>query len=309
MSTFPLVYTVVIVTYRRHLPLCDTLRAIAHHINNSIGEVIVVDQCPTGPLPNDVLIIPGLRYIVLDAPGMVIARNVGLTHARGEIVLFLDDDVVPLPGLIDAHLAAYTDPKVGGVAGKIVEPGQQVDSPSHPKVFDPIDGWRHAHFDHATPGDVMTARGCNMSFRRELLVQLGGFDSHIEIFRDDTDACIRVIVAGYAIRFVPTAGLIHLNAQSGGTRGTSAEATTAVTREVRLYKQLFRHYRDNLYFIIKHFHGRYRHQLLWEAYRDYVGLSRWPWRLVAKNLCFLLALWSAQGLARYRRSHPSTLSN
>ena len=223
-------------------------------------------------------------------------------------MLYLDDDVIPLPGLIAGHMAAYADPTVGGVAGRILDPGQTAAPPPHTKVFDPIEGWRHAHFDHNVPGDVMTARGCNMSFRRDILISLGGFDPHIAIFRDDTDMCMRVIAAGYKVRFVPAAGLVHLNAMSGGTRGSEPGVTGYWGREMRMYRQHHRHYRDNLYFIVKHFRGRERLKLLADAYRSYVGVSRWPWRLVAKNLAFFLALRTAARYVRDNARHPSALT-
>lgn len=302
--------SVVIVTYRRHEPLCDSLRKLAPHYNPGWAEVIVVDQCPPQPLPTDILALSGLRYIVLDKPSMVEARNVGIRFARGEIVLFLDDDVVPLPGLIENHVAAYTDPSVGGVAGRILDPGKECDTPpANSKSFDPVHGWEYAHFDHTVPGDVMTSRGCNMSFQRLLLLGLGGFDRNIKIFRDDTDMCLRVIQSGKKIRFVPAAALVHLNASSGGTRGESQSDVGYWSRELTMYRQHHRHYRDNLYFLLRHFRGNpLLHQLV-KAYRGYVGVSRWPWRLVAKNFCFLTALWQADNLARRRKYHPCSLTD
>jgi GT2 family glycosyltransferase len=309
MDHAPLRYSVVIVTYRRHAPLSDTLRALAPVVDPAQGEVLVLDQRPPGPLPADVLAAPGLRYVTLDRPGMVPARNVGIRTARGQVLVFLDDDVLPAPDLITGHLAAYQDPAVGAVAGRILDPGQNGDAPApNPRLFDPVCGWEYARFDHTTPGDVMTARGCNMSFRRDVLLRLGGFDPHLEIFRDDTDMCLRVIAAGYRVRFVPAATLVHLNAPSGGTRGKAPECRGPLDREWQMYRQHYRHYRDNLYFLLSHFRGRRRWRYLWRAYRDNVGLSRWPWRLAAKNLCFLAALWQATCQARFRRHHPCTLA-
>ena len=302
-------YSVVIVSYRRHACLCETLRALAPLVDPAAGEVIVVDQCPTSPLPSDVLATPGLRYVTPATPGMVAARNLGIQLARGDVVIFLDDDVIPLPGLIEGHLGAYADPAVGGVAGRILERDQEARTqPSDPRSMDPVRGWEFAEFAHATPGDVMTARGCNMSFRRERLLTLGGFDPHLAIFRDDTDICLRLIAAGYKLRFVPAAALVHLNAPSGGTRGESGPAIGYWAREWQSYRQHYRHYRDNLYFLLRHFRGRARWASIWRAYRGYVGLSRWPWRLAAKNLCFLAALWTAAARARYRAHHPCDLA-
>jgi GT2 family glycosyltransferase len=293
----PLGYSVVIVSYRRAPVLHETLRLLLP-LCPPHGEVIVVEQRPDAPLPDDVGRHPLLRYVTLDRPSMVGARNHGLALARGAVVIFLDDDVLPYPGLIEAHLAAYDVPHVGGVAGRILDEGQVKYSLPDSRLFDTREGWRYAHFDHTHPGDVMTARGCNMSFRRELLLRLGGFDPFLRMWRDETDVCFRVRGAGYAIRFVPAAALVHLGTSIGGTRPARA-TTLGLWSELRLYAVHHRHYRDNLYFILKHFQAGERRRWVLDAYRTYVGLSRWPWRLVAKNICFWAAL--AQAWLRARR--------
>ena len=102
-----IILSIVIVTYKRHIPLCNTLHAIGPFIRNKIIELLVIDQCPVEELPNTFINIPNLRYVVLDKPGMVRARNIGLELAKGDIVLFLDDDIVPSSDLIDAHMVIY----------------------------------------------------------------------------------------------------------------------------------------------------------------------------------------------------------
>jgi GT2 family glycosyltransferase len=283
----------VIVTYQRHAALCSTLRAMAPLVDPDNGELIVVDQCPDSSLPPEILAIPYIRYIVLDKPGMVNARNIGLGMAKGRIVLFFDDDVIPSDNLIKFHLKAYDNKNVGGVAGRILNFANAPCKPPHPKVFDLVEGWRYAHFDHNIPGDVMTARGCNMSFRRNVLISLGGFDPNLAIFRDDSDMCLRVLAAGYVIRFEPAATLVHLDAPSGGTRGPQDAGCGCLQKELNIYRKCFRHYNDNLYFIVKNFQGTKRIIFIIDAYKCYVGLSRWPWRLVAKNACFFVALLRA----------------
>src|ERR1041385_3174516 len=164
MTKAPLRYSIVIVTYRRHGPLCDTLKQLGPMIDPADGEAIVIDQCPSTPLPSNVRAIPSVCYITLERPGMVQARNVGLLQARGIVTIFLDDDVVPTPNLIEGHLAAYADPTVGAVAGRILDPTDGPGVPPTPEADNRIEGWRHPRFDHTAPSDVVTARGCNMSF-------------------------------------------------------------------------------------------------------------------------------------------------
>lgn len=304
-------FSIIIVTYQRHGPLSATLRELGPALparGCSDGEILVIDQKPKLPLSPELLRIPGLRYIVLDRPGMVNARNAGILQSRGDILIFLDDDVIPSPGLVSGHLGAYLDVSIGGVAGRILDPGQNEFPTPHPRMFDLEEGWEYAHFDHDVAGDVMTSRGCNMSFRRSVLVEIGGFDPFLEIFRDDTDACLRVMDAGFRVRFVPEACLVHVNAPSGGTRGAEAEARSAWSREMAMYRQHYRHYRDNLYFLLRHFRGERQRRYLRQAYRGYVGFSRLPWRLLAKNACFVAALGAASRRTRERRDHPCRLS-
>jgi GT2 family glycosyltransferase len=253
------------------------------------GEIIVIDQSPEQPLQNDLEKIDKVQYYLLEAPNMVKARNMGIQIAKGDIIIFVDDDIKPLPGLISGHLSAYEDPSVGAVAGRIFEPGQEETDKIDRRALDPRNGLDFAHFNHNERIDVLTARGCNMSFRREVLMKLGGFDPCFKRIRDDSDMSFRVRAAGYRLIFEPTATLIHYSAKSGGTRGIDGQVSF-IDAELNIYRLLFRHCKDDLYFILKHYKSIMQWQFIWKSYKNYVGFSRWPWRLLAKNLCFIAAL-------------------
>lgn len=282
--------SIIIVTYRREEMVCEAVELLLPMLG-LFSEIIVIDQSPK---QNEVLAQNSqVRYYGNRYPNMVEARNYGIQKANGGILLFLDDDVIPLPGLLESHLSAYTDSSIGGVAGRILEQNSDPEQSIDERFFDLVDGWRYADFAGTNfRDDVMTVRGCNMSFRRNLLIELGGFDTHFRSFRDDSEISFRVRKAGHRIVFEPAACLIHKSAQYGGTRMTN-KARSPIKAELLLYRQHFRHYRDNLYFLVKHFSGWQRCYWIIDAYFTYVGLSRWPWRLFAKNTCFLIALVQA----------------
>lgn len=89
-------------------------------------EVLVVDQDPARGL--DPLLgkrfgkDPRVRYFFLEPPGLSRARNTGLEHARGQFVVFIDDDAEVERSWIRAYVDAFTSihPTPGLVAGQIV---------------------------------------------------------------------------------------------------------------------------------------------------------------------------------------------
>jgi GT2 family glycosyltransferase len=296
-------YSVVIASYLRPTLLRATVAGLAPMVGDN-GEILVVEQAPAVDLSAEFARLPRVRHLVLPRPGAVPARNHGIRQARGDVVIFVDDDVIPQCGFIEAHLAPYRDPTVGGVAGRVLEAGKEPAEGIDPRALDPEDGWRYTHYDHPLRMDVTHAPSCNLSFRRSVLTAVGGFDPNFRLaWREDSDLCFRVRNAGHRLVFEPAAALLHLAASEGGTRA-APPAAGRVWQELLLYRKHFRHYRDNLYFLLKHFRGRKRWQWVLDAYVSYVGLSRWPWRLAAKNACFLLALVQAGCRASHVRPHP-----
>ena len=85
-------------------------------------EVIVVDDASTDRTAQVCRELPGIKYVRVDRnQGVAGARNLGLMHAEGEYIAFLDDDDLRLPGSLDLqaqHLDSH--PEVGFVCGAMV---------------------------------------------------------------------------------------------------------------------------------------------------------------------------------------------
>ncbi len=149
-------------------------------------EVVVVDQTPR-PDPDVLDFMEGagarVRYMRRDNPGLPDARNAGIAAARGDVVLFVDDDVIVGPRLISAHAHAYMVDGVdgvdgvGGVAGRVLPPG---DVPKEVEKrgsrIAKIRLWGlviRDHFDADVPTGADHVRGCNMSFLKRAIVDAG----------------------------------------------------------------------------------------------------------------------------------------
>ncbi len=171
-----------------------------------------------------------VRYIRKEQPGLPGARNTGVAAAKGEVVLFVDDDVIPGPGLISAHARAYADggvAGVAGVAGRVLPPGgRPTTGMKSPRRIAKVKFCGLVildHFDADARAEAHHVRGCNMSFLKRAIERAGGFDvrfggsAHLE----ETDLALRVRKLGYRLVFEPDAALVHLREPVGGCRPKS----------------------------------------------------------------------------------------
>lgn len=111
--------TVVVCTHNRPRDLERCLEALARLDDEP--EIIVVDSASRPPCEEVVArytpVVPNLRYVREEAPGLSRARNSGVAHATGRIVAFVDDDAAPRPDWSMRVVAAFADPSVGCVGG------------------------------------------------------------------------------------------------------------------------------------------------------------------------------------------------
>jgi len=262
---------VTIITLERHPLLAATLEALQKVDLAAVESILIIDQSetPFDPAPHRSRISVPIRVVHSPPKGLAHARNLALQQLDSDIVLFMDDDVVPEPDLVQAHLASYVrHPEVLGVAGyeriaRGAGPGRlhrmarriltellrpvlavhpryrpYLDEDGYPVGIVTRSGLFLCDFSRPKPCAVMTPRGCNMSFRRAPLVKIGGFDERFTgPHRDETDLALRLLAAFPAgqLVFNPRARLIHLMAPSGGCRSGNPEtrAFQALRSEVR----------------------------------------------------------------------------
>jgi GT2 family glycosyltransferase len=219
--------SLVVATLNRDAALCDTIRAFLDVDGTLLGEIIVIDQSE-GHDPETAAFLGAvanrIEYHRVAYKSLPRARNDGIARATGDIVLFVDDDVRPWAGLVDAHRHAYEDDRVVGVTGPVLEVGHT--------LIGRAELGEHEHgrlarretmrFDVDFEFSANYAMGANMSFRRRLLLALGGFDEHFVgmALGEDAEFSHRAKRHG-DIRYVPGAGLTHLKAASGGCRDAS----------------------------------------------------------------------------------------
>lgn len=213
--------SVIIVTLNRERFLEETVKTLLSQQSYDDYEIVIVDQsdavsrCDFADMPGG----DRVRYHHIEEKSITNARNIGISLARGEVLLFLDDDIKPSKDLIYHHARHYGDPKIGGVAGRVVEE-VPVKNTSFPGVRVALSGRALINCELSRKQLVYASFGANMSFSREAVQAAGKFDKRFTglALLEETDYCYRVRKCGYALLAVPEAELFHLRAGSGGCR-------------------------------------------------------------------------------------------
>jgi GT2 family glycosyltransferase len=207
--------SIVVASFRRHEALELCLADLAVQRDAPRFEVILVLQDYPAGTPERIRdrFGPNLNLRVAeyaDGLGTSRARNAGIAMSQGTIVAFLDDDV-RLPSSWAKELVRfYDDPTIGGVGGLVNHPGHYslarralyralgVTSDRYKIDWGGFNVGPARHSEHDRPAEWLS--GGNMSFRREALSAVGGFDETIGSFwHEDVDLTHRVAKFGWRI--------------------------------------------------------------------------------------------------------------
>lgn len=237
--------SIVIPTYKREESLSRLLANLAKNIDKKTEILIIEQEVNHGSLYKSLAKKLGLtlRYHFLKHRSTAQAMNIGVAHAKGEYVLFLDDDVTVTKNIITRHRRNFSDPRVAATVGRIVTDGQIVE----PNRTDTgrvnwLGSFRDG-FSSTIRQEVDTVIGCNTMWRTDIYRKLGGIDEQFtgNALRLESDLSLRAKRTGCTIIFEPTAQVVHHRAETGGARKTEGR--------MAWYRDFFS---NETYFFLKH---------------------------------------------------------
>lgn len=177
------------------------------------------------------------RVRLLEAPGpfdWVAINNEAARKARGDLLLFLNNDVVARSkGWLAAMVAQAERPEVGAVGSRLVYPDGTI---QHAGVVVGV-GWGATHVQQGLGADrpgylslttvtrnFSAVTGACLMSRRSVFEEVGGFEAKLPIAFNDIDYCLRLRQLGLLVVYTPLAEMIHHESKS---RGNSDDVTEA----------------------------------------------------------------------------------
>jgi glycosyltransferase involved in cell wall biosynthesis len=214
--------SIVVCTYNRAESLRDTLRAL-QALQPALGrtwEVIIVDNNSKDHTKAVVEEAQRawslLRYEFEGAQGLSHARNHGIACARGAVILFTDDDVLPESDWLETTLAGldtYGADACGGYIAPIWE------SPPPPWLTERFYGFLAVRTDRSDDYEIADDKpppfGANMAFRRHVFDRVGLFDTSrgrkgaVLASGEDGEMFERILAAGMKVVFLGGSRVHH----------------------------------------------------------------------------------------------------
>lgn len=238
-------------------------------------EILVIDQTPRDErnldIKDEFSDLP-LQWYFLDQAGQCSSRNYGIQKAKGEFILFLDDDDEIPADLIEKHLAHLDWYNTNVSNGVALETG----SGELPEDF------RFVRVSNVFPTN-------NTMVRRDVLHKSGLFDlAYDRGQRADHDLGMRQYINGELMVLDPGITILHHHASKGGLREHKARVDTYAASRSRLFKQILPGISD-IYLVRRYYTSRQVREKLWI---DFLGTFSVRGSVLKRLLKGLIAVFS-----------------
>jgi len=196
--------SIIIPTFNGSSRIGNCLDALVQQTTGREVEILVVDDGSTDNIANVVRSYSSVRLITQANAGPASARNRGALEAQGKILLFTDDDCVPMPDWLGAMLEPFKDTDVVGAKGVYRTRQRSVAARfvqiEYEDKYRLMDGLPSIDFI-----DTYSA-----AFRRERFLEMSGYDTSFPVAcAEDVELSYRMSARGWKMKFVPAAIVYH----------------------------------------------------------------------------------------------------
>ncbi len=178
-------------------------------------------------------------------------NNYGAAHARGEVLLFLNNDVEAInPDWLEWMVKHALRPEVGVVGAKLLYADDTIQHAGIVVGMGGVAGHVHLRYPRDAEGYMRLLRithncaavtGACLMTRRAVFEEAGGFDESFVLAFNDVDLCLQIQALGYRVIWTPEAELYHLESKTRGYEDTP-EKHARFSREYKLFVTKWQRY-------------------------------------------------------------------
>lgn len=217
--------SIIIPVYNHFVHTYNCLESISKLSEKTTFEVIVIDDCSTDDTQKLIKKISGITYHrQKENGGFIESCNTGAKMAKGQYLMFLNNDTVVYDNWLDSLLAVFeTYSDAGLVGSKLVYPNNQLQEAGG-IIFSDASGWNYGRlgkpdepqYNHIREVDYCS--GASILIEKHLFEQLGRFDERYKpAYYEDTDLAFAVRNIGKKVYYQPASKVTHFEGISSGT--------------------------------------------------------------------------------------------
>lgn len=235
--------SIIIPVFNNEKLTIECLTSIASNTHDSSYEIIVIDDASASTTQELLSRVRSIQYIRNPKNlGFLRSCNRGAEHARGQFLLFLNNDTQVLEGWLNALLETFSSYKnVGAVGPKVLFPdgrlqecGARINYDATSQLIGLFDDPELPKYNIIREVDYVS--GCCLMVPKALFEEVGRFDvTFAPAYCEDVDLCFKLRARGFRIFFNPRSTIVHhLSATTSGTLESSYKQSLVIRGQQRL---------------------------------------------------------------------------
>lgn len=238
----PLV-SIIIPVYNQFQCTYNCLNAILQHTDRVAFEIVIADDCSTDQVSELEKVVHGIRILHnQENLKFLLNCNEAAKCARGEYILFLNNDTQVQKGWLKALLDLMEQNKDAGMVGaKLLYP-QGFLQEAGGILWKDGSAWNYGHMENPNKSEFCYVKeadyisGAAIMIRTSLWKEIGGFDErYAPAYYEDTDLAFEVRKHGYKVMFQPASLVVHFEGISNGTDIASGLKTYQVVNQQKFF--------------------------------------------------------------------------